>query len=122
MKWPFWVIGGLILVVGATYLGWKNLKFSGADPSFAASYQRSFVNGCLDNATQSLAAAGRTIDDALKERVARVCDCGAQASIAEFQKDGGQSMAEMTAMMSDPAFKAKMGEIMQACRQQFGPL
>jgi hypothetical protein len=122
VKWPFWVIGGIVLVATSGYFAWQNFKISGADPSFAVSYRRSFVNGCTENVTQALTAANRTVDDMLKAKVDQVCACGADASVAEFQKDGGQTLAEMTAMMGDPAFKAKMGEIMLACRQRFGPV
>jgi hypothetical protein len=119
MKWYIAAVIGLLVLVALGFGVWREFRVDVRQPEFAGPFKKNFVVSCAREAEQSIIAAGHTVDDALKARIGEVCACGADATVAEFVKEG-VSMAELLAPPSDPAFKARIGVIMKTCQQPGG--
>jgi hypothetical protein len=120
MKWVVIGIAGVVGIIAICFAAWHTLKLDTGRPEFITEYKSNFTRSCAAGAEQSISASGGTVDDKLKSMLHDLCACGADVSAEEFQKKEGLTMADMMNLQDDPAFKQKITEIMQACRQKLG--
>ncbi len=120
MKWLAIVGGAFVVLALLGFLAWQRLAIDTSQPQFVDGYKKNFVSSCVKGAEDSISAAGKAVDDAIRGKLQQLCTCGADGTAAELQNQPGMSMSDMMSLASSPAFREKVDAIMEGCRQRIG--
>jgi len=119
MKWLLVIVFALVLLVGMVLFGGlgflMNVKTDVNDPNFAAKFQKSMTDLCLQRAKGAL---GPTLDYQQEALVKQVCDCDTKALTKLLAKKGAKTPVEMQKAMNESG--PEMDAAFNSCADAYG--
>lgn len=117
MKWYIAAVIALFVLVPVGFGVWKGFQTDLRQPALAERFKQSFVESCSKEAEDTVTMAGHTVDAVIKTRIGAICTCAADATVVDLVKDN-VGVGDLLTLPNDPAFQAKITDIMQACQKQ----